>query len=536
MAKNILKPVVDRQKSGYTREFNPLDVFLFNVMGFALGLALSTNPTFIGGFAPTANILIVICLGAVLAFLNGLIYGWFGAIMPNTGGDFVFVSRSIGHRIGFLTSWGFTLCQLYGMAMNIGWIISMAIAPSLITIGNSFNNTELISLATLLTKDYLVVGSIVIVVFYWLISILGFTLNKGIAIILFIIGIFGPALIGYVFYTHNHQDFINAFNSYMNNPDAYNAVLNAAKDSGMALHEGNMWKESFRAMPIGFLCFLGFTYSVYVGGEVEKPEKSQIKGILFALSLGLLTFLTCMGEYINVVGQDFNAAIGNPDVLEQVGLPANSMNFIAGIISENKWLNLIMQVGNSIWFLLVPYIMLQVCTRNIMAWTLDGLLPDFFLKRTKKTNVPWLASLVVSIVAIICILLINYTGLSLIGAIALAAVAYFFTSISAWLLPKTNPTAFANAPKFAKGKFLGIFETNFQIIGLICAIGFLWIIYAAIGFPEISGGTPFRAILMVLGVYLIGLLFYQWRKRILKEKEISANIDLDKLFKEIPTD
>lgn len=99
-----IEPIHDRDKSGYTRDFNPWDVFIFNVMGFALGLALTTNPTFIGAFAPSANLVLVVVLGAILAFINGLVYGWFGAIMPSTGGDFIFVSRSLNHRLGFLTS------------------------------------------------------------------------------------------------------------------------------------------------------------------------------------------------------------------------------------------------------------------------------------------------------------------------------------------------------------------------------------------------------------------------------------------------
>jgi amino acid transporter len=96
-------PIFDRGRSGYVRDFNTLDVFIFNVIGFSLGLALSTNPSFIGSFAPSANIIIVLALGAVLAFFNGLTYGWFGGIMPSTGGDYIFVGRSLSHRFGFLT-------------------------------------------------------------------------------------------------------------------------------------------------------------------------------------------------------------------------------------------------------------------------------------------------------------------------------------------------------------------------------------------------------------------------------------------------
>src|SRR5688572_30043947 len=98
MASESSQVMFDRQRSGYVRDFRPIDVFIFNSLGLSVGLALCTNPPFIGGFAPSANLVTVILLGAVLAVFNGLTYAWFGGIMPSTGGDFVFVSRSLNHR------------------------------------------------------------------------------------------------------------------------------------------------------------------------------------------------------------------------------------------------------------------------------------------------------------------------------------------------------------------------------------------------------------------------------------------------------
>jgi len=536
-----LKPVSDRQKSGYKRDFNPLDVFFFNVMGFALGLALSINPSFIGGFAPSSNILLVIILGGVLGLCNGLIYGWFGAIMPNTGGDFVFVSRSINHRLGFLTSWGFSFCQIYGMAMNIGWIITMGIAPSLITIGYSFDKPELIQFAGNLSNHYIIVGSLLILLFYWLISILGFTLTRWVAIILFLIGMLGPILMTVILINTSHADYVSGFNAFMfktnKSKDAFLQLISSAKGLGMVVstNPGSVFYDSLKALPIGFLCYLGFTYSVYVGGEVAKPEKSQMKGILWALFLGVTSFAICMSLYANRVGQEFHAAVGNPDAIQKIGLPANSLNFLLGIVAKDPWENLLMQTGNLIWFILVPYVMLQVCVRNVMAWTLDGLLPVIFLKRSKGPNQPWIVNTLICIIALVFIIINSFWGISLVGAVALAAVAYLFTSLAALVLQTTNPDAYAKLPLSARKKFLGI-DSNFKVIGFICVIAFVWVIYASIFFPEISGGSTYRAIFMVLGIYILGLIFYQVQRNKLKKKSENANVNWDELFKEIPED
>ena len=41
-----------RQSSGLIREFRPADVFVFNTLGYALGLVLAVVPTFIAGLWP----------------------------------------------------------------------------------------------------------------------------------------------------------------------------------------------------------------------------------------------------------------------------------------------------------------------------------------------------------------------------------------------------------------------------------------------------------------------------------------------------
>ena len=47
-----------RQSSGLIREFRPSDVFIFNTLGYALGLVLAVVPTFVAGLWPEQNVLV----------------------------------------------------------------------------------------------------------------------------------------------------------------------------------------------------------------------------------------------------------------------------------------------------------------------------------------------------------------------------------------------------------------------------------------------------------------------------------------------
>ena len=55
-----------RQSSGLIREFRPSDVFVFNTLGYALGLVLAVVPTFAAGLWPEQNVLVIVTIGTLL--------------------------------------------------------------------------------------------------------------------------------------------------------------------------------------------------------------------------------------------------------------------------------------------------------------------------------------------------------------------------------------------------------------------------------------------------------------------------------------
>jgi hypothetical protein len=140
----------------------------------------------------------------------------------------------------------------------------------------------------------------------------------------------------------------------------------------------------------------------------------------------------------------------------------------------------------------------------------------------------------VCLTALVFAVVIYFFGISLVGAVALLAIPYFLTGVSAFSLPRKEPDAFSKAPSAARKEFLGL--TAFQIVGLISAMGFVWIIYAAVFYPEISGGTRFKTLIFLAVVYFVGLAIYEIMRGRLKQLETRTGVNLDALFKEIPQD
>ena len=60
-----------RQASGLIRQFGFKDVFVFNTLGYALGLVLAVTPFLAGSVFPGRNVLMVSTIGTIMAAFNG---------------------------------------------------------------------------------------------------------------------------------------------------------------------------------------------------------------------------------------------------------------------------------------------------------------------------------------------------------------------------------------------------------------------------------------------------------------------------------
>ena len=103
-----------RRSSGLVREFGGWDVFVFNTVGYALGLVLAIIPLLMAGAVPEANVLLTVAVGTVFTVFNAMTYGYLSAALPRSGGEYVFLGRVVHPTVGFTASWGFTWSQLLG--------------------------------------------------------------------------------------------------------------------------------------------------------------------------------------------------------------------------------------------------------------------------------------------------------------------------------------------------------------------------------------------------------------------------------------
>lgn len=76
------------------------------LIGIAIGAGIYSTPQIIAGYLSSFKpILLLWLLAGAFVFISGLIYAELGTRMPNTGGEYVYISRCFGPYAGFIFGW-----------------------------------------------------------------------------------------------------------------------------------------------------------------------------------------------------------------------------------------------------------------------------------------------------------------------------------------------------------------------------------------------------------------------------------------------
>lgn len=206
------------------------------------------------------------------------------------------------------------------------------------------------------------------------------------------------------------------------------------------------------------------------------------------------------------------------------------LNFFAGLLTENPILLISMSISFFLWFYLLLFVMVTICVRNMFAWSFDQIMPVALTKVTDRTRSPWIATVVVAILAWVLLWASIFTPLFdyIFNYIAIFSIAFWITSFAAMLLPYRKPELFASAPDIVRLKVLGI--PLITIAGAVNFVLFSLILYTSFTLPAFAGPVGPIAIAFVLGIYAVGLIIYFGVAALRKRQGINLSL----LYREIP--
>src|SRR3989442_2153853 len=145
-----------RNATGLIREVSVLDAFIMNTFG--MNIAVGAVFLFLQAPADFAqgNMLVAVIIGTLLkAFTLLWVYSTFAAAMPRSGGDYVFVSRTLHPFLGWLLGWSQGMWLIFfWIGFNAWFALTFAVPVALSTIGAATGQSGWIALSNNLLASF----------------------------------------------------------------------------------------------------------------------------------------------------------------------------------------------------------------------------------------------------------------------------------------------------------------------------------------------------------------------------------------------
>jgi len=515
------RKVFVRESSGLIKQVNLLDAVMLNLGNMSAGVALfesispylnsSNNPT-IGG--PGGVLWIASLLGLIFAIPQLIIYTVMTRHISRTGGDYVWVSRSMNGGIGSVMAIALMLESLAYFAL-IAFFSASSINAVLSTIGGVDHSSFLLNLAnnifvnpygnlTLIQKGiFYSIGAI----FFVIVILLNIFKAKWGYNIVTILGIFSFAsLIAAMIIIAISTPFMAKISPFMSSQGI--SIPSSVQYSFLPKIN---WDYTLLLLPI----FALYTYPWMQAGPAVSAEFKQSQKIA-KLNLVLAILITAF--FVTVGFAEMDAVGGYYFNYYAYGTFIYNFWDVAIALSQNALVQWFLGLGVILWNFYVLSYGVIVFSRYVFALSFDRVLPAKFSEVNKYGSPIYahLLDLILTLSLLSIPVFSTAAATSLYGATILGALYFLVVSIASIFYGVKN-----------KIRIL-------SIAGIISAIYFAFLTYEAginpvFGFTSTVDGIPITEIFVGL-VIVTGIVVYLLSKYINSKK----GIDISMSFKEIP--
>jgi len=536
-----------RKATGMVRSWSVMDAFVyafFSINLVTLGLySFSQMYYFEGGMI---NALVV---SAVLIFFEVIVYAGLIAVMPRSGGDYVWQSRILGGAVGFIlavTGWWFILwlwVPLYGDMFR-----HIVLVPILGVLGAK--DTALWFAGT---QNGAFTASLITLAIVSVFITLGMKTYARIQKFSFYGGMLGLLIVVVLLLTGSSAGFkagleANATAMFDAPAGVYDTTVALGTEAGAAtpFSGGGLSLAVFLVLPYMVFFNLWPNWGATLYGEVRGATdfKRNISGMGWALAGTTVLGIVVLYSISRTIGWDFyvqagaawwNYAWGYTDVAPALPIwpyPA----LLAAFLTTNKLVQLVIVVLMSLWWFGWSGTVFLSSTRVIFAAAFDRLLPEKVAEVDERTGTPVNALLMMVVPSVVVAYLFSYNianfqSLTLCSTLVIA-VTYLGTTISAIVLPYTKPELYKSSP-IAQYNVLGI--PLITVAGVIFGGFLVFLLYQWIFDPNALYGIGISntsSVYYMLSMYVLAAVIYFGFKSARK----SQGIDIDKVHSEIPVE
>ena len=529
-------PVFARKSSGLVRAASATDASLVNayvatfpiMLAFMLGLVLA--------YYPGANIFLTLAIGFVLALPIVGAYALASSVMRRSGGDYVFVSRTIHPSLGFAANFVFVAFNVVFLTSTGYFFCVWGLAPLAQFLGVTLNNPALVDFSAELASPFaiFVVGELFVFGFAALFILGSIRAVLKVFRYTMIVSLIGLVVTAFVLITTSPASAMAAFDSYVATAtgvqNASAAVAESAAANGYVQAPFDL---GFTILAVTWPSFSMPFYlgSAYFAGEVRSARTPQLFAGPITATIAFIAAMVLAFLAVNALSESFlgSLAAASP---EATGLPsAPTYMQTAAIASGSPLLGSIIIIGFASWLFPTVPMSLLLMTRCIFAWSMDRVVPDSLSKVSERSNSPVNAVILVTIVSAVIAWAWAYTSYFTVVVGAFGQVsALAIGCLGAAIIPYKFKSQYDMSPV---GWYVGRIPV-LTIVGILGAIGGLLIV---INFARDPGsGVSYEASPTMfwgsLALFPIGIAIY-FISRALRRQQ-GYNIDL--AYAELPPD
>lgn len=522
--------VFARKATGLRREASARDVFIYNTNNQNIGIGVAFMVLLIPPLYAGASMVTATLIAGLLALPMAGVYAYFAAAMPRSGGDYVYISRTLHPYLGFLSSWNWVVWLVTYTGIPAAYLAQYGLSGLFRELGFVFDSPRLVSYGDNFSRKWwiFVAGSLLLT-FFAIVFTLGTRLYFRIQNTTFAIAMAGVVIGLIVLAVKGHSDSVAGINAYaqgLGGPT--DAVGAAAKSSGNLQQAGFDFKQTMYAMVWPLFITLYAITSSFIGGEVRNAKRSQ-----FLAMPGSIVYVTIL-MFLLVVG--LNHAVGTT-VLGQIGLADPTVmglgstptynEIIAATVHNQGWLIVILGISFAFWTYVWLPINFLASTRAILAWAFDGLFPRKLSEVNERYHTPIYAIVLIWIASEVCLYLYVDQIFNTLNGIFAWILSFVLCSIAAMLFPYRRRELWQESPW--NGSTLGI--PNITLLGGLSTVCLLfceyWFWYDPIqGFD--TWGTTLRWVMVLIiptATVIYGIAWFTSKQR---------GVSVDKVFAEIP--
>jgi len=531
------KELFVRRASGLTRTVSPWSAlvyaFVCPTMTFAFLYYTQEQALYLGskGFLTSLTILLLFPIAAVYLFMS--------LSMPRSGGEYIYVSRTLHPLLGFIACWTLTIVGINWSGLLSQWAVNWGFGNLFLAEGLAHDNQTLIDWGKYLSITtpenrwvIWLISSVVLISAFYVMSRGTKAVIRAMWVVLVCQWVMLVAFIAVALAAGGEANTISGFEAVQNL--SWGDVTNAVKDLG-GLPGFSVAATIWAGLAFVNLSTLGSTYAANISGEIKKVNIAMPLSQLGAMALFFVYWIVFSKVADYGLGEN---TIRSMALLESQGEASAMLGTYPTISYMVAWMTqnwFLILIAGPLGFLAATWGGILGLSfgpvRNLFAFAFDGLIPSWASKVSRNGS-PNRAVLIAGAIAWLVLTVATFTTWYsyITYTVTIWMVGWVILGVAATVFPFVRKDIFEKSPSLVQSKVLGI--PVITILGAISTVVAAVTVYATF----VTGTTPtfntknllWTALFFILLPIVIYFIATIWQRR--------KGVEMGKRFKTIPPD